>query len=83
MRASPPCIGNFPRGRKSRPLDEIAVLRDLLAGQLDAFEKDRQSAADLLGVGEWTKNDSLNEAELAAWTTIASVILGLDETISH
>ena len=40
------------------------------------------SAVKLLGVGESPRDRRLDPAELAAWTTVASVILNLDETIT-
>ena len=39
-------------------------------------------ANDLLGVGDSKTNPRLDPRELAAWTTVASVILNLDETIT-
>jgi hypothetical protein len=36
----------------------------------------------LLGVGEASRDDQLDAAELAAWTMVASVILNLDETLT-
>ncbi len=61
---------------------EIKVLRTLLDGRLAAFRKDRQSALKLLGVGESRRDNRLDVAELAAYTTVASVIFNLDETIT-
>jgi Protein of unknown function (DUF1553) len=61
---------------------EIGVLRSLLDGRLSSFRKDRQSAIKLLSVGESPRDRRLDPAELAAWTTVASVILNLDETIT-
>jgi mono/diheme cytochrome c family protein len=61
---------------------EVGVLRDLLKGRLTGFRKDRQSALKLVGVGESVRDSRLDVAELAAWTTVASVILNLDETIT-
>ena len=37
---------------------------------------------DLIKVGTTPMNDKLDMPELAAWTTIASMILNLDETIT-
>jgi hypothetical protein len=54
----------------------------LLKGRLTWFRKDRQSAVKLLGVGESPRDSRLDSAELAAWTTVSSVILNLDETIT-
>ena len=61
---------------------EAKVLRGLLGERLTSFRRDRPSAIKLLNVGESPRDESLDAAELAAWTTIASVILNLDETIT-
>jgi Protein of unknown function (DUF1553) len=61
---------------------EIDVLRKLLDGRLNAYRKDRQSALKLLSVGESPRDRRLDPAELAAYATVASVILNLDETIT-
>jgi hypothetical protein len=67
--------------RKPTP-DETGVLAQLLEKQLVSFRVDRQAALQLLGVGESPRDPRLNMTELAAWTTVASAILNLDETIS-
>jgi hypothetical protein len=61
---------------------EIGVLRGLLKGRLDAYRKDHAAATKLLAVGESRYDRRLDVAELAAWTTVTSVILNLDETIT-
>jgi hypothetical protein len=61
---------------------ETGVLRELLNGRLKAFRQDRQAALRLLTVGESARDAKLDAAELAAWTTVASVIFNLDETIT-
>jgi hypothetical protein len=61
---------------------EISVLRSLLEGRLKVFKQDRQAALKLLSVGESPRNKKLDVAELAAYTTVASVIYNLDETIT-
>jgi hypothetical protein len=61
---------------------ETKVLRGLLGERLTAFRRDRPSAIKLLTVGESPRDMTLDAAELAAWTTVASVILNLDETIT-
>ena len=61
---------------------EVGVLRELLKGRRSAFAADRRSAVRLIGVGESSRDSRLDPAELAAWTTVASVILNLDETIT-
>ena len=61
---------------------EVGVLRDLLEGRRRSFAADRRSAVKLIDVGESGRDSRLDAAELAAWTTVASVILNLDETIT-
>jgi hypothetical protein len=61
---------------------ETGVLKSLLNSRLDAFRKDRRAAARLVAVGESARDARLDVAELAAWTTVASAILNLDETIT-
>ncbi len=61
---------------------ETGVLRELLRGRLKAFRQDRQAALRLLAVGESPRDVRLDAAELAAWTTVASVLFNLDETIT-
>lgn len=46
------------------------------------FEKDRASAGKLIAIGHSKRLEKLDPAELAAWTTVTSMILNLDETIS-
>jgi hypothetical protein len=62
---------------------ERTVLSKIYGKQLAAFRKDPASAAKLLGAGESPRNKNLDAAELAAWTTVASVILNLDETVTR
>ena len=61
---------------------ELKVLRDLLTQQLTGYQKDRKAAGDLILVGDSKPDDGLNQAELAAWTVVASAILNLDETVT-
>ena len=61
---------------------ETGVLRGLLRGRLEAFRKDRRAAAKFVSVGESARDPRIDVAELAAWTTVASAILNLDETIT-
>jgi mono/diheme cytochrome c family protein len=62
--------------------NEIKVLHTLLDGRLNAYRKDRQGALKLLAVGESPRNSRLDVAELAAYTTVTSVIFNLDETVT-
>ncbi|MGH9934902.1 MAG: DUF1553 domain-containing protein, partial [Blastocatellia bacterium] len=61
---------------------EAQVLRDLLSQQLINYRKDGKAASELLRVGESVADNKIDQAELAAWTMVASAILNLDETIT-
>ena len=61
---------------------EQEVLRRVFDDELSVFRKDPRAAAKLLSVGESPRNSRLDAAELAAWTTVAGVILNLDETVT-
>jgi hypothetical protein len=62
---------------------ELAVLRQIADDQLARFRRDKSAAEKLLSVGESPRNEALDASELAAWTTVASVILNLDETLTR
>jgi hypothetical protein len=62
---------------------EARTLESLVTRQLAHYREHPQSAAELLEVGESKAGADLNKIELAAWTTVAQVILSLDETISE
>jgi hypothetical protein len=61
---------------------ETEVLKGLLAEQMSEFERDPAAAQSLLAVGQFKHNPALDPTELAAWTTLATVILNLDETVT-
>jgi hypothetical protein len=61
---------------------ETDVLKSLLSEQLGEFQRDPAAASELLTVGSFQHDPALDAAELAAWTTVATVILNLDETVT-
>jgi len=61
---------------------ETAVLRRAFEQQLAAYRANPAEAEKLLKVGESQRNDKLDAAELAAWATVTSMILNLDETVT-
>ncbi len=67
--------------RKPSP-EEVRLLRGLLTKQFAHYRRDTKAALELLSVGESKCNARLDSAELAAWATVAGVILNLDETIT-
>jgi hypothetical protein len=61
---------------------ELAVLKQLHARQLVHFQANPTAAQQLLKVGEAPADESLNAAELAAWTMTASAVLNTDEALT-
>ena len=61
---------------------EREILLALRAKQLAIYQRDRNRALDLLKIGESGRNETLDVAELAAWTIVANAILNLDETLT-
>ena len=62
--------------------DEVSVLRKTYAQQLENFKNDSEAADALLKVGESPVPENADAAELAAMTTVANVLLNLNETIT-
>ena len=50
--------------------------------QLAVYQKDNAAAMKLLAVGESKRNETLPVPELAAWASVANLILNLDEVIT-
>jgi hypothetical protein len=61
---------------------EASVLRKVYDRQVEVYRKDENAALKLLSVGESPRDEKLNVPELAAWATVASVVLNLDETVT-
>ena len=62
---------------------ELKILSDGLSKRLVQYRADPASAEKLLTAGESPRDKTLDAAELAAYTTTASVILNLDEVITR
>ncbi|MFN8710283.1 MAG: DUF1553 domain-containing protein, partial [Planctomyces sp.] len=69
----------------SRPIRQEE--RDLLSGILEnhraEYTADPTAAAEVLSVGAHPASADLDPAELAAWTSVARIILNLHETITR
>ena len=68
----------------ARPADDLRkrVFRTLYDSQLKEFTADKKRAEDLLKFGEAKRDESVDMAQHAAWTTVASAILNLDEVLT-
>ena len=62
---------------------EAARLATLLDQHLAHYRADRKAADDLMHVGERPVPTGLDATELAAWTSVARVLLNLHETITR
>jgi hypothetical protein len=67
--------------RKPSP-QELQVLTSAAERSIQDFTKDAEAAKQLLTFGEAKTDDKLSAAELAAYTTVASTLINLDETIT-
>ncbi len=67
--------------RKAEPR-ELRVLLEVARQQRAHYRRSKDAALKLLEAGESKHDPKLDPRELAAWTTVASTILNLDETIT-
>ena len=67
--------------RPAKP-EEMQVLLDALAAFESRYRRDRNSAREFVHHGDSAANRKLEARELAAYTSIASLILNLDETVT-
>ena len=73
----------FRRATARRPeAVEAGVLFTVYQRQRDVFSRDHEAAVKLLSVGESQRNEALDPIEHAALSTVASIILNMDETIT-
>ncbi len=61
---------------------ELFVLQAGLERRLTQYRANKKAAEELLAAGESKRDPKLDAAELAAYTTAASVILNLDEVVT-
>lgn len=69
-------------GRVPTP-QEAAILAELVEQQHAEYKSDEEAACELLSVGASPLDEELDTAELAAWTSLARVLLNLHETITR
>ena len=64
-------------------LSELTVLEAALQRNRERFRTQPEAALQLLAVGEFPRDESLDVNEHAAWTTVCALLLNLDETITR
>ncbi|MGK0204917.1 MAG: hypothetical protein ACI89X_001013 [Planctomycetota bacterium] len=62
--------------------EERTVLMATFTREYMRFAVDREAANKLIAIGESPRDDTLDSAEHAAWTMVASVLLNLSETVT-
>ena len=62
---------------------EIAALKSLLKAHLEQYQADIEAAKALLSVGQTPVLETVDAAELAAWTSVTQTLLNLNETITR
>ncbi|MBC8351069.1 MAG: DUF1553 domain-containing protein [Planctomycetes bacterium] len=67
--------------RRPRP-DELTELRRYLESELAYFRGDHDAAKKLLAVGQSQRDEALDVLEYAAYTSVARLLLNLDETLT-
>ena len=63
--------------------EEVRLLAALYQQHREQYREEKQAAEALLGIGEWPAAKDVEAAELAAWTSVARVLLNLHETITR
>ncbi len=59
------------------------ILASAFQEELEHFKKSPDAAKNLLSVGDSPRDETLDAAEHAAWTIVASMLLNLDEVITR
>jgi mono/diheme cytochrome c family protein len=68
------------REAKKAEVDELAKV---FASELELFSKDAATVKELMNSSNrWKPAKGVNQAELAAWFTVANILLNLDETVT-
>jgi hypothetical protein len=68
-------------GRQPRPV-ELKILRAGFDEHLAEYREDPEAARKLINVGEHPRPEKLDVSELAAYTSVCSLTLNLDEVIT-
>ena len=65
------------------PSDKVSeILTSGYSAYVSRYQNDEEAATALTGIGKSNPDKALNTAELAALTTVVSVLLNLDETVT-
>ena len=63
--------------------EEVAELAKVFKSELKLFSRDAATVKELMeGSNRWKPAKGVNQAELAAWFSVANILLNLDETVT-
>jgi hypothetical protein len=62
---------------------ELSILQRRFEASRQTFQNKPESAQQLIHVGEFPVDDQLDPCELAAMTTVVSLMLNLDEVVTN
>ncbi len=63
--------------------DEVSELAKVFESELKLFSKDAAAVKELMdGSNRWKAAKGVDQAELAAWFSVANILLNLDETVT-
>jgi len=62
--------------------EEVAVLMNFVEAQAETIQDDQETTAELLTVGASAPSDEFDSRSLTLWTTVANLLLNLDETVT-
>lgn len=63
--------------------DELQIVQSQLNAHRQRYQGDKDAATKLVAHGESSRDESLDVAELAAFTLVSSMMLNLDETLTR
>ena len=61
---------------------ETQVLLKTYQQRLSHYQQDAAGAKSLISIGDSVRDETIGEIDLAAWTSVMSLILNLDEVIT-
>ena len=61
--------------------EELSILQNLYEEELQHFRRNPKRTSQILSVGEYPVNRSLNQAEVATYGVLASTIMNFDEFV--
>jgi hypothetical protein len=64
-------------------VEEVRVLANAVQQRSSRFRQDNESAKALVSIGDTIRDESIEQNELAVWTSVTMLILNLDEAITR